>query len=73
MIIYIAFCNDRHTDPEIVAFRKSEDAIKYAKNFIDENKSDGAIVEEGCEQCYLYSADYSCEGDYVYAFASELQ
>jgi hypothetical protein len=73
MKIYIVLCSDRHSDDVIMAFKKPESAIEFAKRFIELNKWEDAEVEEEEIIEWLYYATYSPDGDFVRVEECELQ
>jgi hypothetical protein len=72
MKIYIAVCEDRHTDADVKVFTAPEKAIEYAKQFVLENASYPEDVEEWKTEGWLYHVTYSNEGDSVYVEEGEL-
>jgi len=66
MDIYIAICEDRHTDSVVRVFDTPDAAIGYAKKFMAANAIDPVddIMETPIEG-WLYHATYSCESDSV--------
>lgn len=69
--IYIAFCQDRHLDPEIKAFRLRGDAIIFAQEYMVSHvgyPDDLHYEDTGI----LYCINYGDEEDHAYVFESEL-
>jgi len=70
--IYIACCQDRHTDADIQVFWSEENAVQYAKDFVKDDARFPDAIKEIETEGWLYHAQYSEEGDYVYVFESEM-
>ena len=63
--IFIAVCEDRHTDPVIRVFTDEAKAISYAKEFVEQNARHPEDIEEE-KTSWIYACRYSEEGDYVH-------
>jgi hypothetical protein len=73
MKIFIAFVQDRHTDPELRAFHDKEDAKYWARHrFRQVVHRPQQIKEEDAEGYELYLR-YMEEGDYAFVIESELE
>lgn len=66
MDLYIAICNDRHSDVCVRVFSDMGKAVEYAKKFMKDNARFPEDIKESFIQGWLYHADYSCEGDSVH-------
>ena len=72
MKIYNVIVEDRHTDAAVTSFRHREDAIEYAKDYIDAIEAvdiDDSYTPEGWE----YFCTYSVEGDCVWVVGTTLR
>lgn len=71
--IYIVMINDRHHEPEAVAHRDKDKAIKDAKEIAESYCSHKEDFEEHQSEDWLYHATYSCEGDCVWVVKTKLE
>jgi len=72
MKVYIAYCNDRHTDPEIKLFKDPENAIAHVKTFMEEHVAHPEGIEEKTIDGYLFFLGYQFESDHAFVLEEEL-
>ena len=71
--IYIVVHDDRHTDTEIHAFKKRDDAVRFARQIaIDYCKFEECYNEESYDS-YEFFSTYADEGDCVYVVEAEVK
>jgi hypothetical protein len=72
--VFLAFVNDRHTDPDAEAFTTAEAAITYARTTAQTfNRHPEDYREHPPPDGWLFSATYSVEGDSVWVVEKELK
>lgn len=72
MKVYVAYCNDRHTDPEIKVFKDREEAIAHVKTFMEEHVVHPEGIEERKVEGYLLFLGYQFESDHAFVLEEEL-
>lgn len=76
MKLYVAVCEDRHSDVDIAVFDTPEKAIEYAKDFARGNERHPELMPED-ERFqdipeWVYNETYDYEGDSVHVIATTL-
>lgn len=72
--IFIAICEDRHTDTDVRVFTTLEKAIEYCKDSIPDRYEiqDQELSQDMIKGNWLYFATYGVEGDSVRVVKGQL-
>ena len=71
MTIYIAYCHDRHSDPELFGFFREDDAIKRARQYMNDTVAHPErLIEETVEG--IFHIFYGEEEDEAFVMAVEV-
>jgi hypothetical protein len=72
MKIYVAVCQDRHSDIDVMPFRMLNDAREYCKQFAGDNLKVCRLNDEMKRSGWVFYGKFSVESDYVMVLEREL-
>ena len=70
---YVAYCNDRHIDPEIAVFMDLDSAIIWASEWMRKCVAHPENLREEKVEGFLYWLSYSEESDHAFVKETKLQ